>query len=135
MSFFRIFPHLCSLKIFQFVNIPFRDVIIGIMIRDRSPSSLILKLWSSCSLANLFLQSVLTLNIELNFRSSFALAKGVISNILMMFKMFLHSILILDENTFLQILKNLSLFTKMNFFQPVSGPTQTVCFLFHKKWN
>ena len=135
MSFFRIFPHLCSLKIFQFVNIPFRDVIIGIMIRDRSPSSLILKLWSSCSLANLFLQSVLTLNIELNFRSSFALAKGVISNILVMFKMFLHSILILDENTFLQILKNLSLFTKMNFFQPVSGPTQTVCFLFHKKWN
>ena len=135
MSFFRIFPQLCSLKIFQFVNIPFRDVIIGIMIRDRSPSSLILKLWSSCSLANLFLQSVLTLNIELNFRSSFALAKGVISNILVMFKMFLHSILILDENTFLQILKNLSLFSKMNFFQPVSGPTQTVCFLFHKKWN
>ena len=133
MSFFRIFPQLFCLKIFQFLNFAMSSL--GLWSEIDTPSSLILKLWSSCSLANLFLQSVLALNIELNFPSSFALAKGVISNISMMFKMFLHSILILDENTFLQILKNLSLFTKMNFFQPVSGPTQTVCFLFHKKWN
>ena len=48
---------------------------------------------------------VLPLNIQLNIHPSFALVTGVIKNTSMMFKMFLHPLLILDENTFLQILR------------------------------
>ena len=42
--------------------------------------SLFLKLWSSCSLTNLFPQSVLALNIQLNIRSSLALVMVVINS-------------------------------------------------------
>ena len=44
---------------------------------------------------------VLPLNVQLNIRSSFGLVTEVINNISMKFEMFLHTFLIVDENTFL----------------------------------
>ena len=48
---------------------------------------------------------VLPLNIQLNIHHSFALVTAVIKNTSMMFKIFLHPLLILDKNSFLQILR------------------------------
>ena len=67
-----------------------------------TPSSFTLKLWLSLSLVNLFLQLVLTLNKQLNIRSILALVMGVINNISIIFKLFLHEFLIVGENNFPQ---------------------------------
>ena len=75
---------------------------------------------------------VLPLNVQLNIRSSFGLVTEVINNISMKFEMFLHTFLIVDENTFLQILRYS--FSKRNLFQLLSGSTQTLCFLFRKNF-
>lgn len=82
--FSQMFTQICCLKISFFLIVLFYDIIIGII--SGGPFSVIFKLWLSCWLANLFLQSVLALNIHLNIYSSLLVVMRVINNILIMFK-------------------------------------------------
>ena len=77
-----------TLDFFTFSLHHFAMASLGLQSVMHIPSSHTLKLLPSCLLANLFLQSVLTLNIQLNISPSLPLVMVVINNISMMLRSF-----------------------------------------------